>query len=525
MGAMDHIFSISTHMTRAERLLLLELAQALPDKPVVVEIGSYLGASTCFWAEGVRAKDGIVYAVDPWTNLGMSEGEQDTYAMFLENTSPYRETIQPLRGFSAEIAPQFHQAIDLLFVDGDHSYEGARTDLENWLPKVKEGSWVVCHDYSWAEGVRRAIREFLAPLQITGGWQLDGTYWTQISHQRHSAINVTIAMPTYQRREYALAALESVLAQEVAFSFEVLVLDNEGDRALETAITERAAKVSVPLRYIHVTELGLHNGRNLGAIAARGNFVVYIDDDVLVPPGWLAALCAPFADPAIGGVAGQVQPQWETLPPDWLAMLDPSYFSALDLGPGDRDLQWPETPYGCNMAYRRELVLSLGGFAPDGVGGHWIEWQRGDGETGFAHKVYNEGYRLAYRPTAWLSHCIPSQRQTVTFARRRAIKGAISGAYFIARQVKLSRPHLLWQALKYSLKAGRDSLRWVLKVGRPLTQRLPAELQLLHNAIAGLYCLRAIVDPQLRHWIARSDYWPTQTVPPVPDLVTAPHDT
>ncbi len=342
----------------------------------------------------------------------------------------------------------------------------------------------------------------------------------------------TVAMPTYRRREYALAALESVLAQDVVFSFEVLVLDNGGNPALETAVTERAATSTVPLRYIHVEELGLHNGRNLGAIAARGDIVVYIDDDVLVPPGWLAFLCEPFADPGIGGVGGKVLPKWELPPPDWLKVLDPSYFSLLDLGEDDRDLQWPEAPYGCNMAYRRELVLSLGGFAPDGIGGHWIEWQRGDGEIGFAYKVYNEGYRLVYRSGAWLYHRIPPQRQTVAFAHRRTIKGSISAGYSIARQVQLSRTRLLWLFFKHALKAGHDTVLWLFKLGRPLTQRLPTELQLFHNAVIALYFLRAIVDPQLRQWIARLDYWPTQTIlpvpelvwPPVPDLSTVPYD-
>jgi len=326
------------------------------------------------------------------------------------------------------------------------------------------------------------------------------------------SIPVTVAIPTYRRREYVLEAVCSVMAQETDFAFEILVLDNECDRDLQRIVETMAQASSMPLRYFPVKELGLHNGRNLGAIAAQGEIVVYIDDDVIAPQGWLAALCQPFQDPNIGGVGGKVSPRWESSPPDWVKTLDPAYFSLLDLGDRDRDFAFPETPYGCNMAYRRDLVLSLGGFAPDGVGGGWIEWQRGDGETGFAYRVYDEGYRLAYCPEAWLYHRIPAQRQTLKFAYRRTIKGAVSNAYSLCRRVRLSRPRILWQAAKHSVKAAIAGVRRLLLTPCVREKRLPSELQVLHHGIVVLYQLRAIADPGLRRWIAKADYWPTQTV-------------
>ena len=318
----------------------------------------------------------------------------------------------------------------------------------------------------------------------------------------------TIAIPTYCRREYALVALSSVLDQNVAFSFEVLVLDNEGDHLLETAVSEQSAISSIPLRYIHVKELGLHNGRNTAALEGKGEIIVYIDDDVIAPQGWLHELCQPFYDKNVGGVAGKVIPQWEVPPPDWVKILHPSYFSLLDEGDDIQEMKQPNTPYGCNMAYRRSIILELGGFPPDGVGGSKIEWHRGDGETGFAKKVYEHGYQIIYTGKAWLFHRIPPKRQTINFARHRTIKGAVSGAYSIARQIHLSRLRLLWQATKHIIKATIAFLKWLLFIGQPLHKRLPVELQLLHHAITTLYFLRAIIDPDLRQWIIRTDYWP-----------------
>lgn len=159
------IFSILTHLTEAEKLKLYETANNLAvNNPIIVEIGSYLGASTSFLATGVKAKDGKVFAVDTWENQGMSEGARDTYEEFLQNTYPLKQWIIPLRGRSTEIAQSFDKKIDLLFIDGDHSYEGVSADIKAWLPKLKDNGTVIFHDWGWAEGVRRSIDEMISPF-------------------------------------------------------------------------------------------------------------------------------------------------------------------------------------------------------------------------------------------------------------------------------------------------------------------------------------------------------------------------
>ncbi|MBA4445019.1 class I SAM-dependent methyltransferase [Cylindrospermopsis raciborskii CS-506_D] len=155
--------NIYTHTTEEERIELYYLSRGL-SRGVVVEIGSYLGASTCFLAAGCSYKGGHVYAVDTWENQAMSEGLRDTYQEFLQNTADYKSNITPIRSFSVDAAQDFSQLVDLLFVDGDHSYEGVMADLKAWLPKLKPKAWLVLHDIGWAEGVNQAIREVVEPI-------------------------------------------------------------------------------------------------------------------------------------------------------------------------------------------------------------------------------------------------------------------------------------------------------------------------------------------------------------------------
>ena len=108
--------AIFTHLTEEEKLKIMDLATRVQGN--FVEIGSYLGASASFIAEGILQSgklDSKLYCVDTWKNNAMSEGERDTFAEFLSNTEQYKELITPLRGMSIDIAKLFEQKIDFIF--------------------------------------------------------------------------------------------------------------------------------------------------------------------------------------------------------------------------------------------------------------------------------------------------------------------------------------------------------------------------------------------------------------------------
>ena len=50
-------------------------------------------------------------------------------------------------------------ALDYVFLDAAHDYESIRDDIAAWWPKIKAGGWLAGHDYTDAEGVRRAVDE------------------------------------------------------------------------------------------------------------------------------------------------------------------------------------------------------------------------------------------------------------------------------------------------------------------------------------------------------------------------------
>ncbi len=138
--------------------MLYKLARSLPRNSIIVELGSYLGASSVFLGIGAKSNDSLVYCVDTWENDGMTEGKRDTYSEWAKNVQ-HLTNVLPLRGRNNEIAPLFTNGIDLLFIDSDHSYEAIKEDITNWLPKLRNNGIIVLHDVGWAEGIQRAIRE------------------------------------------------------------------------------------------------------------------------------------------------------------------------------------------------------------------------------------------------------------------------------------------------------------------------------------------------------------------------------
>jgi hypothetical protein len=59
-------------------------------------------------------------------------------------------------------------SLDFVFIDGDHSYEGVRRDIEAWMPKVKPGGWLTGHDYGNKPdgGVRKAVDQLGMKVEL-----------------------------------------------------------------------------------------------------------------------------------------------------------------------------------------------------------------------------------------------------------------------------------------------------------------------------------------------------------------------
>ena len=162
---------VPTHMTRAELNVLYELAAAAPQGARALEIGSYLGASSCFLAAGLAKSNGTLTCVDTWANETMPEGVRDTYAEFTRNTSGAGPRIRTVRKRSDELTDtDVTLPFDLVFIDADHSYPAVRRDVAIVHEWLRDAGVLAFHDSTYFEAVSRVVGEILA----TGQWQILG---------------------------------------------------------------------------------------------------------------------------------------------------------------------------------------------------------------------------------------------------------------------------------------------------------------------------------------------------------------
>ncbi len=161
-----------------ERGYLFQLASDLPAEAQVIEVGSWMGASTCFIAAGLKGAGAKVFAVDNFQGLSTCGedaawydrhfrklGASSTLEIFRRNfadlgLSARAETvISDSLAAARELAAK-RGGIDFIFIDGDHAYEACKADIVAWAPYVRRGGVIALHDFgSRADGVTRAIFE------------------------------------------------------------------------------------------------------------------------------------------------------------------------------------------------------------------------------------------------------------------------------------------------------------------------------------------------------------------------------
>jgi len=164
-----HAEKIFSYTTKHELQALFNLAVACPTGANVLEIGSHLGASTCYLAAGLRASKGNLFCVDTWQNETMPEGETDTFVKFRKNTQNINHLLTLCRKRSSDLSENdVSLPLHLVFIDGDHSYESVKGDFEKIAPWVAKDGIVAFHDCLYFEGVSRVIGESLA----NGEWMI-----------------------------------------------------------------------------------------------------------------------------------------------------------------------------------------------------------------------------------------------------------------------------------------------------------------------------------------------------------------
>ena len=273
--------------------------------------------------------------------------------------------------------------------------------------------------------------------------------------------NIFVLVLTYNQREKTIACLSDLLADK-DLPFKVLVWDNGSQDETIPALKDKFPKI---LTHYSSTNLGVAGGRNASAQVAINEYgathLLFLDNDILVEPGFVRALYEPFeADPQIGQTQAKLRFMHDRslINDGGGARISFMFWRVKPVGFGEPDQGQYDTPHPCiscggAMMVKSDIFQQLGCF---------------DSLFDFSLRLQKSGYKAMYIPKAVGYHQVShtfgegyseeyarhKSRHWLLFMRRHASRGQkiafyLFGAPILAVQVvfrEINRGN--WKAIR-----------------------------------------------------------------------------
>ncbi len=351
------------------------------------------------------------------------------------------------------------------------------------LPELAGGAAILVDPHnvdSIVSGIERALKDATvrAELQDQGLQRVRQFTWEEtadrtidvyhrIAEGRAKSISVpaartltetdvvlSLVVPTYGREQLLCNTLRHLLAMDL-YGSEIIVVDQTPQH--DAATREYLASIADRIRYLRSDTPNLPRARNLGWKSARGDVVLFVDDDVIPHPGLLEAHRRGYDDPEVGGVAGRVITTGIPLPEKpsvksrlpgvgWL------FFNFAQATPGE-----VMSARGCNMSFRREVIEEIGGFDES-----YTMSPSSREDSDFCFRTVRRGYRLVFEPKAALEHLMHREGGQRTVDRDPALSPAhhINNFYFFWKNIPWRhRPLTFLILLVQEFRPGRAGVR------------------------------------------------------------------
>ena len=264
---------------------------------------------------------------------------------------------------------------------------------------------------------------------------------------------LSVILCTYNRDRYIYNVLASLAGNDLPHSEYEVVLVNNNSTDNTPAECNRFQQdfPDVHFHYCVETQQGLSHARNRGIKEAKGDILVYVDDDALVNPEYLRTYAEFFSrNPMAVAAGGPITPQYDgCTEPDWMSHYTRQLVTgALNLGTSEREFPKGAFPGGGNAAYRKSVFDAVGLFNPElGRKGNSLI---GAEEKDLFDKMTSQGMHFYYLPTAILYHLIPPKKLTQDYFNRLTHSIGVSERYR-TRQIGTA---------KYLNRLFREAVKW-----------------------------------------------------------------
>ncbi|MFO0938486.1 MAG: glycosyltransferase [Gemmataceae bacterium] len=253
-------------------------------------------------------------------------------------------------------------------------------------------------------------------------------------------MNATVAICTWNRAallDQTLARFEK-LVPPPGVQWELLVVNNLCTDNTDEVV--RSYESKLPVRLIHERTAGKVHALNRCIAEARGEYILFTDDDALVEPDWLSQILAKFRETSAEMVFGRVLPWWETKPPKWYGEILAANFALLDYGSESFvSTTMQRSPFGVNYAFRKAVFDEIGRYKTD-LGPRGGQGFGGEDDEIFRRMLLKKK-NVVYDPLAVVYHFVPKLRCEKAYHRMRSWRGSTDHLNLL-RDEASAYPHL-----------------------------------------------------------------------------------
>ena len=239
---------------------------------------------------------------------------------------------------------------------------------------------------------------------------------------------LSIIICTYNREKYIYKTLELIAKNDFSFEkFEVVLINNNSTDSSESECCRFQQNYpNINFRYFIETNQGLSFARNRGIAEAKGELLVFLDDDSFVDADYLKNLENYVREyPDMIAFGGKITPLFENgITPDWLSKWSYSWVVATNLGDEVKLFSRNNYPTGANMGFKKEYFekygifnTSLGRCKKNMIGGE---------EKDIFFRCNRKCEKIYYFPNIKVLHVIPENRTTKEYIKKLGLGAGIS---------------------------------------------------------------------------------------------------
>jgi glucosyl-dolichyl phosphate glucuronosyltransferase len=180
-------------------------------------------------------------------------------------------------------------------------------------------------------------------------------------------LKISVVIATYNRDPFIRKSLECLSDQTLdKHAYEIIVVDNQStDKTAAICHQYMAEHPEVNIRYVLEANKGVSFARNRGIIESKSDIVAFVDDDAEAKLDYLQNILHFMEqNPGIAGIGGKVMPIYPNdQEPEWMNQYLKGFVGIMDFGATPTVFtKKMKYPIGCNMAYRKSILESAGGF-------------------------------------------------------------------------------------------------------------------------------------------------------------------